>query len=143
MNITRKILTLAGATCLFALAPVAPAQAASKPCCYNSGDYFESSPSTCRKYGGRVVQQGFCRSGYYGPRRGGGQASFSIQLGDIVIAYSDGYYDRNRRWHGWRSERERSWYQQNRRSSYYEMRRDRDRDRNRRDWREGRRNDWR
>jgi hypothetical protein len=39
---------------------------ASKPCCYNDGDYFYSSPSTCRKYGGRVVQYDYCERQYYG-----------------------------------------------------------------------------
>lgn len=146
MNMTKAILPLLGASCLAVFATAAPAQAASKPCCYNNGEYFQSSPSTCRNYGGRVVEQEYCVGGYYGDRgyrdRNDGP-SFAIQLGDIVIAYSDGYYDRHRRWHRWRNDRERSWYQQNRRASYYNTSRDRDRDRKRRDWRDGRRNDWR
>lgn len=156
MKTTGTLLSLLGASCLVAFAATtAPAQAASKPCCYNNGDYYEASPRTCRNYGGRVVQQEYCRGDYYDDRgrygddrgdygrRGGGDASFSIQFGNVVFGYSDGYYDRDRRWHGWRSDAERNWYRQHRRSSYHHMNRDRDRDRNRRDWREGRRGDWR
>jgi hypothetical protein len=153
MNITRNLLSLAGASCLAVFATAAPAEAREKPCCYNNGAYFESSPSTCRKYGGRTVPQDYCRGGYYGDRgdyRGdygpaydNDNTTFSIQLGNIVFAYSDGYYDRSRRWHRWRNDRERNWYRQHRRTSYHETTRDRDRDRNRRDWRDGRRNDWR
>jgi hypothetical protein len=75
--------------------------------------------------------------------RSGGDVDFGIVLGNVVFAYSDGYYDNGRRWHRWRSDDERRWYQQNRRQSYYHMSRYRDRDRNRRGWRDGRRNDWR
>lgn len=71
------------------------------------------------------------------------RVDFSIQLGNVVIAYEDGYYDRDRRWHKWRNSAERNWYRQNRRDAYFAMRRDRDRDRYRRDWWEGRRSDWR
>lgn len=149
MNITRSLLPLLGASCLAVFATAAPAQADTKPCCYNNGDYYNASPSTCRNYGGRVVEQGYCQADYYGrgyDRRsdyGRDGPQFSIQLGDIVIAYSDGYYDRHRRWHRWQNDRQRNWYRQNRRTSYYETTRDRDRDRNRRDWRDGRRDDWR
>jgi|GEM_PF-2138891 len=75
-----------------------------------------------------------------GRDRGG---DFSISLGNVVFGYSDGYYDNDRRWHGWRNDNERNWYQRNHRRTYYQMRRNRDNHRNRRDWREGRRNDWR
>jgi hypothetical protein len=37
---------------------------AGKPCCYNNGQYFNSSPSTCRKYGGQTVPQQYCTGGY-------------------------------------------------------------------------------
>lgn len=153
MKYTGTMIALFGATCLGAMATAAPAQADTKPCCYTaSGEYANSSPSTCRKYGGRVVQQEYCQAGYYGNDRGydrgyydrdDGNASFAIQFGNVVFAYSDGYYDRDRRWHGWRNDRERNWYRQNRRTSYYDTTRDRDRDRGRRDWRDGRRNNWR
>lgn len=149
MNTTGKLLSLVGASCLAAFATTAPAQAAPKPCCYtSSGTYENVTSSTCLRYGGRLVSQGYCGRGYYGrgnygPAYQDGNASFSIQFGNVVIGYSDGYYDGNRRWHRWRNDRERSWYQQNRRTSYYHTTRDRDRDRKRRDWRNGRRNDWR
>lgn len=78
------------------------------------------------------------RAGYYnnnGP-------DFAISLGNIVFAYSDGYYDRERRWHTWRNDGEREWYRRNYSRTYYDFRRDRDDDRGRRDWREGRGSDW-
>ncbi|MEQ1754376.1 MAG: hypothetical protein ABL973_09615 [Micropepsaceae bacterium] len=67
--------------------------------------------------------------------------SFSVTLGNVQFAYTDGYYDNNRRWHSWRNDNERSWYYRNHRRSYYNMRRDNDRDCNRRNWRNGRGND--
>lgn len=33
--------------------------------------------------------------------------SFSFNTGDVRAAYSDGYWDHNRQWHKWRSNRER------------------------------------
>jgi hypothetical protein len=58
---------------------------------------------------------------------------FSFRIGDVRLAYTDGYYDRYNRWHGWRSARERAWYQSNyqryRNASWRNMRRaDADRD---------------
>jgi hypothetical protein len=44
---------------------------ATKPCCFNDGEYFRSSPSTCRKYGGRVVQYEYCERQYYNPNQNG------------------------------------------------------------------------
>ncbi len=32
--------------------------------------------------------------------------SFSFNTGDVAFAYSDGYWDNNRQWHGWRNARE-------------------------------------
>lgn len=71
-------------------------------------------------------------------RVSGGDVDFSVSLGNVVYGYSDGYYDKSRRWHKWRSDNERNWYSQNHSSSFYEMRRDDDRDRGRRQWRESR-----
>jgi hypothetical protein len=73
----------------------------------------------------------------------GGGPDFAIVLGNVVFAYSDGYYDRDRRWHSWRSDEEREWHRRHNARTYYDYRRDRDEDRWRRDWREGRGNDWR
>lgn len=142
MKNTGTLLTLLGASCVAALASATPAEAA-KPCCYNRGDYYNASPRTCYRYGGRVVHQDYCYRYHYRSGRPYTRVDFAIRLGDVVIAYSDGYYDRHRRWHRWRDARERDWYRENRRHSYYHTTRDRDRDRKRRDWREGRRNDWR
>lgn len=40
-----------------------------KPCCYNpyNGGYARSTPSTCRKYGGYIVQDGYCGGYGYHP----------------------------------------------------------------------------
>lgn len=60
---------------------------------------------------------------------------FSFRIGDIGIAYDDGYYDRSHRWHAWRHQRERDWYRVNYARSYHGYRHDRDGDgiRDRRD----------
>ena len=56
------------------------------------------------------------------------QGSVSFRIGDVAFAYSDGYYDRSRRWHSWTS-RERNWYRNNYRNYYYRsMRHDEDHD---------------
>jgi hypothetical protein len=44
--------------------------------------------------------------------------SFSFRVGDVAFGYSDGYYDRYHRWHGWRNARERDWYRVNYGHSY-------------------------
>lgn len=54
--------------------------------------------------------------------------AFSFRIGDVGIAYDDGYYDRSHRWHNWRHNRERDWYRMHYRASYRSMRHDRDRD---------------
>jgi hypothetical protein len=53
---------------------------------------------------------------------------FSFRVGDVAIAYQDGYYDRRNRWHHWRDSREHYWYRTNYRDHYRGYRRDRDRD---------------
>ena len=83
------------------------------------------------------------RQNWRGDSRDGSDANFSISLGNVVFGYSDGYYDQNRRWHGWQNDNEREWYRRNRTHTYYHMGRYQDRDRYRRDWRDGRRTDWR
>lgn len=143
MRITGSLLSIIGASCLVVFANTAPALADVKPCCRNDGQYFNSSPSTCRKHGGRVVDQRYCQRGYYGPSQRGSGVNFSITLGNVVFGYSDGYYDQDRRWHGWRNDDERNWYQQNHRDSFFGMNHDGDNDRYRRDWRDGKRKDWR
>jgi hypothetical protein len=42
--------------------------ASQKPCCYNPhyGNYARSTPKTCRKYGGYVVQEQYCGGYGYG-----------------------------------------------------------------------------
>jgi hypothetical protein len=53
---------------------------------------------------------------------------FSFRIGDVGMAYDDGYYDRGHRWHAWRHAREREWYRVNYRNNYRGMRHDRDHD---------------
>src|SRR3569833_1729734 len=53
---------------------------------------------------------------------------FSFRIGDVAMAYDDGYYDRRHRWHAWRHARERNWYRAKNRDSYRGMRHDRDHD---------------
>ena len=53
---------------------------------------------------------------------------FSFRVGNVGMAYSDGYYDRNRHWHAWRNTREREWYRANYARSFRGMRHDEDRD---------------
>jgi hypothetical protein len=55
-------------------------------------------------------------------------AGFSFRIGDIGIAYDDGYYDRSHHWHAWRHARERDWYRVNYRHRYHGYRHDRDHD---------------
>jgi hypothetical protein len=56
-------------------------------------------------------------------------SGFSFRMGDVGVAYDDGYYDHSRRWHGWRGAHERDWYRANYQRHYYRpMRHDLDRD---------------
>lgn len=96
-----------------------------------------------RRYDDRDARRVGWRNGRYNTWNGNGNVDFSISLGSVVFAYSDGYYDESRRWHKWRNTNERRWYQQNRRQTYHNMRRNQDRQRSRIDWREGRQQDWR
>ena len=53
---------------------------------------------------------------------------FSFHIGEVGMAYDDGYYDRSHRWHDWRHAREREWYRVNYRNQYRGYRHDRDHD---------------
>ncbi len=53
--------------------------------------------------------------------------SFSFNTGDVAFAYSDGYYDNNRRWHKWRNAREHREYRSRYRDVYRDHRRGRER----------------
>jgi hypothetical protein len=55
-------------------------------------------------------------------------AGFGFRVGDVAIGYNDGYYDRDHRWHHWRSAREHDWYRVNYAHSYRGWRHDRDGD---------------
>lgn len=61
---------------------------AAKPCCFNNGEYFTSSPSTCRRYGGRVVRYEYCERSYYGQ---GGYGGYGGDSGK-PCCYNNGQY---------------------------------------------------
>jgi hypothetical protein len=70
-----------------------------------------------------------CGAGVAGSLPAAAQPSgFSFHIGDIGLAYDDGYYDRSHRWHAWRHQRERDWYRANYSRQYRGYRHDRDRD---------------
>ena len=70
-----------------------------------------------------------CGAGFAGTAPAMAQPlSFSFRIGDVAMAYDDGYYDRSHRWHAWRGTREREWYRVNYRNNYRSMRHDRDHD---------------
>lgn len=56
-------------------------------------------------------------------------SGFSFRMGDVGIAYDDGYYDQSRNFHRWRDQRERRWYRENYQRHFYRpIRHDQDRD---------------
>lgn len=71
----------------------------SKPCCFNDGEYFQSTPSTCRRYGGRVVPFDYCQR-YQGPYGGGGYGhgpgygynDYGYRYSNKPCCYNDGYF---------------------------------------------------
>lgn len=52
----------------------------------------------------------------------------SIDPGSIAFGYSDGYWDRDRRWHGWANRSDADWYREHYREHYYDRKHDGDRD---------------
>lgn len=76
-----------------------------------------------------LIASALCTVGFIGTVPASAQPSgFSFRVGDVAIAYQDGYYDRGNRWHGWRNSREHNWYRANYRGQYHARHRDRDRD---------------
>jgi hypothetical protein len=53
------------------------------------------------------------------PAVAGEAFSFSFNTGDVAFAYSDGYWDHNRKWHKWRSAREAREYRARYSNNYY------------------------
>jgi hypothetical protein len=77
-----------------------------------------------------LIASAICTAGFIGTVPASAQPTgFSFRVGDVAVAYSDGYYDRRNRWHHWRDAREHSWYRANYRDRYYARRGYRDRDR--------------
>ncbi len=93
MKLTGTLLSLFGASCLAAFATATPALASAKPCCYNNGQYYNATPSTCYRYGGRVIQQEYCQR-YYQGNYGNYQGNYGYFQGNYG-GYSD-YDDRRR-----------------------------------------------
>jgi|SRR3954462_7799983 hypothetical protein len=62
---------------------------------------------------------------------------FSVSLGNAAYGYSDGYWDRDHRWHAWRNRDEARYFRDHYGEHYVDARHDRDR----RDRLQGWRND--
>jgi hypothetical protein len=54
------------------------------------------------------------------------QVRISIDPGAVAFAYSDGYWDRDHRWHGWANDADRKWYQAHYAGHYYDHQHDHD-----------------
>ena len=52
---------------------------------------------------------------------------FSVNLGNAAFAFSDGYWDRDHHWHGYRNRAERLYFRDHFRDHYAEYRHNRDR----------------
>ncbi len=52
--------------------------------------------------------------------------SFSFNTGDVAFAYSDGYWDNNRQWHGWNNRREARMYREQHSDNYRHKRHSRE-----------------
>ena len=63
-----------------------------------------------------------------GPAAARSNVSVVFDFGDVAFAYSDGYWDREHRWHRWRDRDEAYRYRTAYREHYYDWRHDRDRD---------------
>ena len=48
--------------------------------------------------------------------------------GGVAFGYSDGYWDRDHHWHGWRNHEEAEHWRAENREHYYDWKHDRDRD---------------
>ena len=59
--------------------------------------------------------------------------AFSFDTGNVMFGYSDGYWDRDRRWHRWRNAREARMFREQYRDRYWHRRHDRERNRGWRD----------
>ena len=56
------------------------------------------------------------------PASAGDNFAFSFNTGDVAFAYSDGFWDQNRQWHGWSNDRERREYRNQYGQNYKAMR---------------------
>ena len=67
-----------------------------------------------------LIASTICTAGFIGTVPASAQPTgFSFRVGDVAVAYSDGYYDHRNRWHSWRHARERDWYRSQYRDRYY------------------------
>jgi uncharacterized protein YraI len=56
------------------------------------------------------------------------QVGVTIAVPDIAFGFSDGYWDREHRWHQWRDHREAMAWREKNAEHYYDRRHDRDKD---------------
>lgn len=63
---------------------------------------------------------------------------FSITLGNAAFGYSDGYWDRDHHWHGWRNKAESQYFRDHYKDHYVAMRHDHDRKDRDQGWRNDR-----
>ena len=61
------------------------------------------------------------------------QVGVTIGLPDIAFGYTDGYWDREHRWHVWHDRREAMEWREKNREHYYDWHHDRDKDQGWRD----------
>ncbi|MGZ5929676.1 MAG: hypothetical protein ACXWLX_10705 [Rhizomicrobium sp.] len=61
-------------------------------------------------------------------RRMDDRGAVSFSFGNVAFGYSDGYWDNDRRWHQWNSDRERQSYRNYQGNRYYDWNHDRDGD---------------
>ena len=54
--------------------------------------------------------------------------SINFRIGEVAIGYSDGYWDRDHRWHEWRREEDRRAYRAAKEAEYHEWKHDRYKD---------------
>jgi len=60
---------------------------------------------------------------------------FSVSLGNAAFGYSDGYWDRDHRWHAWRNRQESQYFRDHYGEHYVASRHDRDRKDRDKGWR--------
>jgi hypothetical protein len=63
---------------------------------------------------------------------------FSVSLGNAAFGYSDGYWDRDHKWHAWRNKDEAQYFRAHNAEHYTEAKHDKDRNDHDQGWRNDR-----